>query len=187
MVGKNNKQEQLRKNATKNTRFSLKKLSVGVASVAVGASLLVGNVAHAEAEENNGMNETEITVDQVLVSVKTRAQDLINKLELSDEAKIGYTDRVEQAVSVQQVEQIVSEAYSSVKPKQTQFSYNLDGKVYVLGNFDNAEQAELALRKYANENGLSLDGLTLEGAVFKNVSKETSQNDQKMVILKGMD
>lgn len=48
MVGKNNKQEQLRKNATKNTRFSLKKLSVGVASVAVGASLLVGNVAHAE-------------------------------------------------------------------------------------------------------------------------------------------
>ncbi|MGX7359594.1 hypothetical protein B8A42_00360 [Dolosigranulum pigrum] len=48
MVGKNNKKEQLRKNATKNTRFSLKKLSVGVASVAVGASLLVGNVAHAE-------------------------------------------------------------------------------------------------------------------------------------------
>ena len=48
MVGKNNKQEQLRKNATKNTRFSLKKLSVGVASVAVGASLLVGNVAQAE-------------------------------------------------------------------------------------------------------------------------------------------
>jgi len=45
---KNNKKEQLRKNATKNTRFSLKKLSVGVASVAVGASLLVGNVAHAE-------------------------------------------------------------------------------------------------------------------------------------------
>lgn len=54
MVGKNNKQEQLRKNATKNTRFSLKKLSVGVASVAVGASLLVGNVAHAE---ENGVVE----------------------------------------------------------------------------------------------------------------------------------
>ena len=48
MVGKNNKKEQLRKNATKNTHFSLKKLSVGVASVVVGASLLVGNVAHAE-------------------------------------------------------------------------------------------------------------------------------------------
>ncbi|QJS95975.1 YSIRK-type signal peptide-containing protein [Dolosigranulum pigrum] len=52
MVGKNNKQEQLRKNATKNTRFSLKKLSVGVASVAVGASLLVGNVAHAQDPAN---------------------------------------------------------------------------------------------------------------------------------------
>ena len=52
MVGKNNKQEQLRKNAAKNTRFSLKKLSVGVASVAVGASLLVGNVAHAQDPAN---------------------------------------------------------------------------------------------------------------------------------------
>ncbi|WP_208966323.1 YSIRK-type signal peptide-containing protein [Dolosigranulum pigrum] len=52
MVGKNNKQEQLRKDATKNTRFSLKKLSVGVASVAVGASLLVGNVAHAQDPAN---------------------------------------------------------------------------------------------------------------------------------------
>lgn len=82
MVGKNNKKEQLRKNATKNTRFSLKKLSVGVASVAVGASLLVGNVAHAEAEENNGMNETEITVHQVLVSIKTRAQLLYQQIRI---------------------------------------------------------------------------------------------------------
>lgn len=57
MVGKNNKQEQLRKNATKNTRFSLKKLSVGVASVAVGASLLVGNVAHAEENVGVGLEQ----------------------------------------------------------------------------------------------------------------------------------
>ncbi len=57
MVGKNNKKEQLRKNATKNTRFSLKKLSVGVASVAVGASLLVGNVAHAEENVEAGSEQ----------------------------------------------------------------------------------------------------------------------------------
>ena len=57
MVGKNNKQEQLRKNATKNTRFSLKKLSVGVASVAVGASLLVGNVAHAQGNVEGGLEQ----------------------------------------------------------------------------------------------------------------------------------
>lgn len=62
MVGKNNKQEQLRKNATKNTRFSLKKLSVGVASVAVGASLLVGNVAHAE--ENVGVGSEQPKQEQ---------------------------------------------------------------------------------------------------------------------------
>lgn len=61
MVSKNNKQEQLRRSATKKTRFSLKKLSVGVASVAVGATLLIGNVAHAQEEvvTSEGSKETE--------------------------------------------------------------------------------------------------------------------------------
>lgn len=67
MVGKNNKKEQLRKNATKNTRFSLKKLSVGVASVAVGASLLVGNVAHAEDGLNPPLQQQEQFLLQFVV------------------------------------------------------------------------------------------------------------------------
>lgn len=51
MVGKNNKQVQLRQEADKQTRFSLKKLTVGVASIAVGATLLLGQPISVNAEE----------------------------------------------------------------------------------------------------------------------------------------
>ena len=43
MVGKNNYKTRAEKAANKKQRFSLKKLSVGVASVAVGSTLLLGN------------------------------------------------------------------------------------------------------------------------------------------------
>lgn len=51
MVGKNNKQVQLRQEADKQTRFSLKKLTVGVSSIAVGATLLLGQPISVNAEE----------------------------------------------------------------------------------------------------------------------------------------
>ncbi|QTJ44877.1 YSIRK-type signal peptide-containing protein [Dolosigranulum pigrum] len=51
MVGKNNKHVQLRQKADKQTRFSLKKLTVGVASIAVGATLLLGQPISVNAEE----------------------------------------------------------------------------------------------------------------------------------------
>lgn len=51
MVGKNNKHVQLRQEADKQARFSLKKLTVGVASIAVGATLLLGQPISVNAEE----------------------------------------------------------------------------------------------------------------------------------------
>ncbi|CAM2825926.1 YSIRK-type signal peptide-containing protein [Dolosigranulum pigrum] len=51
MVGKNNKHVQLRQEADKQTRFSLKKLTVGVASIAIGATLLLGQPISVNAEE----------------------------------------------------------------------------------------------------------------------------------------
>lgn len=51
MVGKNNKHVQLRQEADKQTRFSLKKLTVGVASITIGATLLLGQPISVNAEE----------------------------------------------------------------------------------------------------------------------------------------
>lgn len=53
MIGKNNKHVQLRQEADKQTRFSLKKLTVGVASIAVGATLLLGQPISVNAEEQS--------------------------------------------------------------------------------------------------------------------------------------
>lgn len=53
MIGKNNKHVQLRQEADKQTRFSLKKLTVGLASIAVGATLLLGQPMSVNAEEQS--------------------------------------------------------------------------------------------------------------------------------------
>ena len=57
MVGKNNYKTRTEKAANKKQRFSLKKLSVGVASVAVGTTLFLGNAEGVSAEEKT--DETE--------------------------------------------------------------------------------------------------------------------------------
>ena len=76
MVGKNNKQVQLRQEADKQTRFSLKKLTVGVASIAVGATLLLGQPISVNAEEQS----TTTQADQSLGEYKEAAKkDLADK------------------------------------------------------------------------------------------------------------
>lgn len=75
MVGKNNKHVQLRQEADKQTRFSLKKLTVGVASIAVGATLLLGQPISVNAEEPSTTQ-----TDQSLGEYKeTAKKDLADK------------------------------------------------------------------------------------------------------------
>lgn len=75
MVGKNNKHVQLHQEADKQTRFSLKKLTVGVASIAVGATLLLGQPISVNAEEPSTTQ-----TDQSLGEYKeTAKKDLADK------------------------------------------------------------------------------------------------------------
>ena len=59
MVGKNNYKTRTQKAANKKQRFSLKKLSVGVASVAVGTTLFLGNAEGVSAEANSDDTTTD--------------------------------------------------------------------------------------------------------------------------------
>lgn len=75
MVGKNNKHVQLRQEADKQTRFSLKKLTVGVASITIGATLLLGQPISVNAEEPSTTQ-----TDQSLGEYKeTAKKDLADK------------------------------------------------------------------------------------------------------------
>ncbi|MGH2116333.1 YSIRK-type signal peptide-containing protein, partial [Aerococcus urinaeequi] len=57
MVGKNNKKVLIEKQGNKYYRYSIKKLSVGVASVAVGAGIFFGNVSSVSADEGEFTNQ----------------------------------------------------------------------------------------------------------------------------------
>ena len=63
MVGKNNFKTYFKKTANKKQRFTLKKLSVGLASVAVGATLFLGSGEAVSAQETEGPGQ-EGTVEQ---------------------------------------------------------------------------------------------------------------------------
>ncbi|QTJ50592.1 YSIRK-type signal peptide-containing protein [Dolosigranulum pigrum] len=71
MVGKNNTQEKFSRRANKNKRYTLKKLSVGVASVALGTVLLVNNTDSVSAQtEDDVVRQAEAIIDQVEPAAK---------------------------------------------------------------------------------------------------------------------
>ncbi|WP_392424067.1 G5 domain-containing protein [Dolosigranulum pigrum] len=71
MVGKNNTQEKFSRRANKNKRYTLKKLSVGVASVALGTVLLLNNVETVSADtEDDAVRQAESIIDQVEPAAK---------------------------------------------------------------------------------------------------------------------
>ena len=71
MVGKNNTQEKFSRRANKNKRYTLKKLSVGVASVALGTVLLLNNVETVSADtEDDAVRQAESIIDQIEPAAK---------------------------------------------------------------------------------------------------------------------
>ena len=103
MVGKNNYKTRAEKAANKKQRFSLKKLSVGVASVAVGSTLLLGNVETVSAEDN------EPTIEELQEALQTEKESAIAELQgigIEDESILGL---IRDADSVEEVKSLRSD------------------------------------------------------------------------------
>lgn len=147
MLAKNNKQEQLRQSAMKDKRFGLKKLSVGLASVALGTILFLGqaNVVNAEKVDSD----------------------------IEDNLPDDFTD--EEAAERRAEEDILlSEDGDNIEaPAEKtifQFSYmeagtgeKMDG---FFGEYVNANEAEEAFRMYANEAGYTLENIQFNNNSF---------------------
>ncbi|WP_347297551.1 YSIRK-type signal peptide-containing protein [Dolosigranulum savutiense] len=95
MVGKNNKHVQLRQEADKQTRFSLKKLTVGVASIAVGATLLFGQPISVNAEE-----PATTQADQSLGEYKEEAKKDLTDKKIENEHLNSLIDSAESKEAV---------------------------------------------------------------------------------------
>lgn len=147
MVGKNNKTGQFRRQANEDKRYTLKKLSVGLASVALGTVLFLGQA--------NAVNAEEVDSD------------------IEDNLPDDFTD--EEAAERRAEEDILlteneNNAEVSVEKTVFQFSYmeagtgkKMDG---FFGEYVNANEAEKAFRMYANEAGYTLENIQFNNNSF---------------------
>lgn len=143
MVGKNNKTSQFRRQANEDKRYTLKKLSVGLASVALGTVLFLGQA--------NAVNAEEVDSD------------------IEDNLPDDFTD--EEAAERRAEEDILlsedgDNAEALAEKTVFQFSYmeagtgkKMDG---FFGEYVNANEAEKAFRMYANEAGYSLENIQFD-------------------------
>lgn len=147
MVGKNNKTGQFRRQANEDKRYTLKKLSVGLASVALGTVLFSGQA--------NAVNAEEVDSD------------------IEDNLPDDFTD--EEAAERRAEEDILlsedgDNAEALAEKTVFQFSYmeagtgkKMDG---FFGEYVNANEAEKAFRMYANEAGYTLENIQFNNNSF---------------------
>ncbi|EKU93494.1 Immunoglobulin G-binding protein G precursor [Alloiococcus otitis] len=100
MVGKNNYKTRAEKAANKKQRFSLKKLSVGVASVAVGSTLLLGNA------ETVSADEYEPTTEELQEALQTEKESAKAELQEAGATSPRLAQAIDAADSVEEVEQL---------------------------------------------------------------------------------
>ncbi|WP_111974554.1 ZmpA/ZmpB/ZmpC family metallo-endopeptidase [Dolosigranulum pigrum] len=89
MVSKNNKMELFQKQANKAKRYTLKKLSIGVTSVATGTVLFLGHANSVSANES--MNEEQVTVTIIDENI-VRTEDLSNEVASEGEESVDSSD-----------------------------------------------------------------------------------------------
>lgn len=166
MVGKNNKTGQFRRQANEDKRYTLKKLSVGLASVALGTVLFLGQA--------NAVNAEEVDSD------------------IEDNLPDDFTD--EEAAERRAEEDILlteneNNAEVSVEKTVFQFSYmeagtgkKMDG---FFGEYVNANEAEKAFRMYANEAGYSLENIQFDNHNSFTATIAPSSTDRYVEAAKG--
>lgn len=166
MVGKNNKTGQFRRQANENKRYTLKKLSVGLASVALGTVLFLGQANAVNAEEADS--------------------------DIEDNLPDDFTD--EEAAERRAEEDILlteNENNAEAPAEKTifQFSYmeagtgkKIDG---FFGEYVNANEAEKAFRMYANEAGYSLENIQFDNHNSFTATIAQNSTDRYIEVAKG--
>ncbi|OOL81425.1 hypothetical protein BWX42_06545 [Dolosigranulum pigrum] len=195
MVGKNNTQERFRRNATKDKRYTLKKLSVGLASVALGTVLFLNGAetvsAEAEVVDPNtpAAQPVQETFQFNYLNQATGARldgffgDYVNANEaekvfrhyanqqgytLLNVRLEGHTFTADVAVE----QNIQPEVEQEAQPAESTFQFIYRNKETgekfdsFFGDYVNENEAEKDFRHYANQHGYTLLNVRLEGHTF---------------------
>ncbi|WP_347299992.1 DUF1542 domain-containing protein [Dolosigranulum savutiense] len=188
MVGKNNTQERFRRNATKDKRYTLKKLSVGLASVALGTVLFLNGAetvsAETEVSEPNETTDALSEVEQVTQPVQSTFQfsyvrnggqidgftgDYAN----AHEAEKAFRHHANQhGYTLLNIRLEGNTFIADVQADNSTFQFNYLNETTgekldsFFGDYLNASEAEKDFRNYANEHGYTLSNVRLEGNTF---------------------
>ncbi|RAN57254.1 hypothetical protein B8A33_01635 [Dolosigranulum pigrum] len=173
MLAKNNKQEQLRQSAMKDKRFGLKKLSVGLASVALGTILFLGQANAVSAAET----DTSLA-DEVTEEVSETGQDA-EETQTDDVAvKETVEHQVEEDTVHTQLSVFQFDYFDSETGERTDGFY---------GEYATTEEARAAFQQYAAAAGYTLENIQSSDKGFSatiaresderyvNVAKERAQ------------
>ncbi|RAN56194.1 hypothetical protein B8A42_00005, partial [Dolosigranulum pigrum] len=195
MVGKNNTQERFRRNATKDKRYTLKKLSVGLASVALGTVLFLNGAetvsAEAEVVDPNtpAAQPVQETFQFNYLNQATGARldgffgDYVNANEaekafrhyaneqgytLLNVRLEGHTFTADVAVEQGVQPEVEQEAQPAESTFQFIYRDKETGEKFdsFFGDYVNENEAEKDFRHYANQHGYTLLNVRLEGHTF---------------------
>lgn len=173
MLAKNNKQEQLRQSAMKDKQFGLKKLSVGLASVALGTILFLGQanaVSAAETDTSLADEVTEEVSETGQDAEETRTDDVDVKETVEHQVEV---DTVHTQLNVFQFDYFDSET-----GERTDGFYD---------EYATKEEASTAFQQYAAAAGYTLENIQSSDKGFSatiaresderyvNVAKERAQ------------
>ncbi|VTU56071.1 hypothetical protein [Lactobacillus mucosae LM1] [Dolosigranulum pigrum] len=173
MLAKNNKQEQLRQSAMKDKRFGLKKLSVGLASVALGTILFLGQANAVSAAET----DTSLA-DEVTEEVSEVDQDAEETLTDDVTVKETVEHQVEEDTVHTQLSVFQFDYFDSETGERTDGFY---------GEYATIEEARIAFQQYAATAGYTLENIQSSDKGFSatiaresderyvNVAKERAQ------------
>lgn len=173
MLAKNNKQEQLRQSAMKDKRFGLKKLSVGLASVALGTILFLGQANAVSAAEIDAS-----LTDDATEEVSEVDQDAEETLTDDVTVKETVEHQVEEDTVHTQLSVFQFDYFDSETGERTDGFY---------GEYATIEEASTAFQQYATAAGYTLENIQSSDKGFSatiaresderyvNVAKERAQ------------
>ncbi|RAN52730.1 hypothetical protein B8A39_02715, partial [Dolosigranulum pigrum] len=195
MVGKNNTQERFRRNATKDKRYTLKKLSVGLASVALGTVLFLNGAetvsAEAEVVDPNSpaaqpVQET-FQFNYLNQATGARLDGFFGDYANANEAEKAFRHYANQhgytllnvrleghtfTADVAVEQDVQPEVEQEAQPAESTFQFIYRNKETgekfdsFFGDYVNENEAEKDFRHYANQHGYTLLNVRQEGHTF---------------------
>ncbi|MBA5730200.1 YSIRK-type signal peptide-containing protein, partial [Aerococcaceae bacterium INB8] len=156
MVGKNNKKVLIEKQGNKYYRYSIKKLSVGVASVAVGAGIFFGNVSSVSADEGEFTNQ----VSQETIAIEE------------------FTPIEEPQVDNSTTEEVEASLETSMAPVEDDVNFEEPEETLTQVQEESAPQSEVEETEEAVEESQAPEVEETEGAVEESQAPDVEETEE---------